>query len=102
MATDVGDEEDDLPEKRGFTVSQVILCFHYICQEQRINFKNSLKTDWARCIARISGKSEKRIRNSLDFDLESRKTQRDLTIIYPVMSKLFPEIGEKILMDMKD
>ncbi len=102
MATDVGDEEDDLPEERGFTVSQVILCFHYICQEQRINFKNSLKTDWARCIARISGKSEKRIRNSLDFDLESRKTQRDLTIIYPVMSKLFPEIGEKILMDMKD
>ena len=98
---EVGEEPVDGPKGSAFTLSQVILCFYYICQEQDINYENSHKTNWARCIARISGKSEQRIRNSLNFDLHSKKSRRDLMIIHPVMSKLFPAIGEKILMDMK-
>ena len=100
--TDVGDEQAELPAGGKFTVSQSVLCLHYMFQELGITEKNCHKTDKAELIARLTNYSEKHIRNEHYFDFESKKTKEDLRIIYPSMVKLDPRFGKAIKMDLKE
>jgi hypothetical protein len=101
LATNGEEEPANHPMENAFTVSQVILCLEYMFRELGITEENCHKTVKAELISCLTHKSEKHIRNLLYYDLESRKTKRDLKVIYPVMSKLDPRFGAEILKDLK-
>lgn len=95
-------EWDDEAEGEVMTVLQLALFAVYLFDEVGIHFGNSEKTEWARILHRISGKSEQRIRNALNFDFDSKIVQTNLRFISAWCSELFPQISAKIVKDLKN
>lgn len=84
------------------TVMQLALFAVYLFGEMGLHFDNSEKTEWARLLHRMTGKSEQRIRNALNFDFDNRNVKQNLRIIAAWCSELFPHIAEKMVKDMKN
>lgn len=95
-------ELDDGAEGEVMTVSQLALFAVYLFAEVGLHFGNSDKTEWARLLHRITGKSEQRIRNALNIDFDSKIVQKNLRLISTWCSVLFPQITDKIVKDLKN
>lgn len=67
---------NDEAEGDVMTVSQLVLFFVYFFGELDVHMENSHKTEWARLIHRISGKSEQRIRNAFQYDFDNKHTKK--------------------------
>ncbi|WP_313382273.1 hypothetical protein [Proteiniphilum saccharofermentans] len=87
--------------KDGMTVAEITLTFYYLFDALGVNFSNSDKTQWARFIHTLSGKSFHRIRESLSFDFDNKNTQKNLRNVATLFAELFPQIKNKIENDMK-
>jgi hypothetical protein len=91
------DNSDD-----GMTVSQLAITFYYIFNELGVNFGNSDKTEWAKLINKITGKSKERIRRALNIEFETKISQKNLRYIANSLHELFPLIEDKIKKDIKE
>lgn len=87
-------------DRGGMTVSETSLVFYYLFNELGVDFSNSDKTQWARFIHRMTGKSFQSIRDSLRFDFDAKNTRKNLRNVSALFGELFPGIVEKILRDM--
>lgn len=87
--------------KGGMTLRETSLVFYYLFNELGVNFSNSDKTQWARFIHTLTGKSFQRIRESLSIDFDRKSIQKNLRDVAALFSELFPHIENKILNDMK-
>lgn len=94
-------EKHNEDEGEGLTVNQLALAFYYLFDALEINFANSDKTQWARFIHQVTGKSYHRIRNALSIDFESKTTRKNLRVVASLFAELFPQIHKKILNDMR-
>lgn len=82
------------------TIGEIALTFYYLFDEMGLNFANSHKTEWARFISRLTGKSYNRIREALFIEFERGITQRHLRNVACLFSELFPEIEQKVRNDL--
>lgn len=98
-------DEDSEPgedeEKGGASVLEFSTATYYIFDALGVNFSNSDKTQWARFIHSLTGKSYERIRRSLNFDFESKAMRKNLRKVAAIFSELFPNIEQKILNDLE-
>ena len=94
LAIDVSDD--------GMTVSQLAITFYYFFNELGVNFGNSDKTEWAKLINIITGKSRERIRRALNIEFDTKISQKNLRYIAGCFHNLFPLIEDKIIKDIKE
>lgn len=64
--------------KGGMTVMEITLTFYYLFNELGLNFSNSDKTQWARFIHKLTGKSYQHIRGVLSIDFDRKSTLKNL------------------------
>lgn len=97
-------EEQSAPREKSrgtkMTIGEIALTFYYLFHEMGLNFANSHKTEWARFISRLTGRSYNRIREALSIDFERGITQRHLRSVACLFSELFPEIEQKVRNDL--
>lgn len=87
--------------KGGMTVAETALTFYYLFDELGVDFSNSDKTQWARFIHRLTGKSYQRVREALYFDFDQKSTRKNLRNVASLFAELFPRIETKIKNDME-
>lgn len=85
----------------GMTVGQLAITFYYLFNELGLNFSNSDKTDWAKFINAITGKSYERIRRAFPIDCDTKISKKNLRIVGELYKELFPGIRQKIINDIK-
>lgn len=86
--------------KGGMTVMEIVLTFYYLFNELGLNFSNSDKTQWARFIHKLTGKSYQHIRGMLSLDFDRKSTLKNLRNVAALFKELFPLIEQKIVNDM--
>lgn len=86
--------------KGGMTVMEIVLTFYYLFNELGLNFSNSDKTQWARFIHKLTGKSYQHIRGVLSIDFDRKSTLKNLRNVAALFKELFPLIEQKIVNDM--
>lgn len=88
-------------EGRGMSVGETALTFYYLFDQLGVDFSNSDKTQWARFIHTLTGKSYQRVRNALIIDFDRKTTRKYLRNVASLFAELFPSIEEKIKNDME-
>lgn len=86
---------------KGLTISQQNIFFYYIFDEMDINFENSTKTQWAKIISNVTGKSEENTRKKLCIKFDNPATQKDMKRVADIVKDLLPFIYNKILNDLE-
>jgi len=86
--------------KEGMTNAEMALAFYYLFDGLGLNFINSHKTQWARFIHRLTGRSFNRLREAFVIDFDREVTRKYLRNVAALFSELFPDIKQKILNDL--
>lgn len=95
-------QNEVLSANGGMTVAQTSLTFYYLFDQLGLNFSNSDRTQWARFISGLTGKSYQSLREAFShLDFDSQNARKNLRKVAALFTELFPQIAEKILRDME-
>lgn len=86
---------------KGMTNAELVLVFYYLFDGLGVNFSNSDKTQWARFISQVTGRSFDALRNEMSIDFDSKRTKKSLRVIALLFHELHPEIALKIQNDLE-
>lgn len=94
--------KDVEPITKSMNTLQKFLVFYYLFNELGVNYGNSDKSQWIRFIHKMTGYNEQNIKEKFYTDFDTKETKKNLRLIAPLFTELFPKIEEKIKKDSQD